>query len=138
LPSAPADHLAKGELVEGKEKMFGLVLPTDLKPLWLFATDGLAQGDVEPELVANYVRAHVSGGKISIGASQTLFEDVHVASEPTRPLRIKIERVRGRCQLEVRDATPPPPGSTDGTEADRWRKAGYAPNGAPLDPQHTR
>ena len=136
--AGPADHLAAGELVEGTDKILGLVLPRELKPSWVFEKAGLAQGDVEPELVANYVRAHVVGGKISIGATMTLFEDVRLPADPAHPLRIKIERLRGRCTLEVRDATPPPPGDNEGTDADRWRKLGLAPNGQPLDPMHTR
>ncbi len=132
--AAPADHLAKGELVAGKEKAFALVLPRDLKLAWSFPDVALARGDVEPELVANYVRARVGGGTVTIGASQTLFEGVRVAAEPGKDLRIKVEKVHGLCHLEIRDITPPPADPDPGDDVARWRKAGFAPNGKPLDP----
>ena len=129
------DHLAKGELVEGKDAILGLVLPRDMRVQWNFGNQGLAIGDVEPEQVANYVRARVSGGKLSVGASQTLFEDVH-AGKDERALRIKIERAKGKCLLEVRDMSPgpAPPGPPAETDAERWRRAGFDPTGKPLDP----
>ena len=138
-PAAPVDHLANGELAEGKDSIFGLRMPHVMELQWKFPTEGLAVGDVEPELVANYVRARVSGGKLSVGASQTLFEDVHVGTD-TRPLRIKIERIRGRCQVEVRDLSPPPPlpGPVPTNDVERWRQAGYGPDGTPLDPLHMK
>jgi hypothetical protein len=134
-PAKPADHLAKGELVEGKDTLLGLLLPRDMKRQFFFGNEGAAIGEVEPELVANYVRAHVSGGKLSVGASQTLFEDVHVGTD-ARPLRIKIERVRGLCFLEIWDMTPPPPppGPSAQTDTERWRQAGFGPDGKPIDP----
>lgn len=136
---APADHLAKGELVESKEKLFALALPRDLKPAYAFPDVAVARGEVEPELVANYVRARVSGGKVTIGASQTVFDNVRVTgAAPPRDLRIKIEKVRGVCQMELRDVTPLPPEPDPGNDADRWKKAGFAPNGKPLDPMHMK
>ncbi len=141
VPTAPkpVDHLAAGELVEGKEKILGLAVPREMKQQYFFGNEGLAVGEVEPELVANFVRARVSGGKLTVGASQTLFESVHVGAD-MRPLRIKIERAKGKCLLEVRDMTPPPPppGPPAQTDAERWRRAGFDPNGKPIDPSQLK
>jgi hypothetical protein len=135
-PDLPPDHLAPGELIEGTEKIFALPVPRAMKVSWSFKDRGLAEGQVEPERVANFVRARVHEGKISVGASSTVFEDVRHTAEPLRLLRIRIERVRGKCQLEVLDVTPPQPGPDPGSDEARWRNAGFTPQGKPLDPLH--
>ena len=135
----PADHLAAGELIEGKEVILGLVVPRDMKQQFFFGNEGMAVGEVEPELVANYVRARVSGGRLTVGASQTVFESVHVGAD-ARPLRIKIERAKGKCLLDMRDMTPvpAPSGPPAQTDAERWRRAGFGPDGKPIDPSQLK
>jgi hypothetical protein len=137
--ATPVDHLAPGELAESKVSLFGLRMPYAMRLQFQFDTEALAVGEVEPEQVANYVRARVTGGKLSVGASQTLFEDVHVGTD-ARPLRIKIERLKGLCRLEVRDTTPPPPppGPPPQNDVERWRRAGYNPDGTLIDPMHAK
>ena len=134
--AVPVDHLAEGELVEGKEKIFSLTLPRDLKLVWKFPDRGMARGEIDPERVANYVRARVKDGKITAGASQTMFDGVHTLAEPLRPLRIRIEKAHGYCQMEVTDVTLPPDPDPGADEATRWRRLGLTPNGQPLDPKH--
>jgi hypothetical protein len=137
VPSAtPVDHLAPGELVEGPEKLFALPVPRLMKVSFLFKDRGLAEGRLEPEQVANYVRARVRDGKITTGASNTVFEGVRHPAEPLRLLRVRIERARGQCQLEVLDITPAAPEPDPGSDEARWRKAGFNPGGKPLDPMH--
>ena len=107
-----------------------------MKLEWRFPDRAMARGDVDPERVANYVRARVKDGKVTAGASLTMFDGVHTPSEPFRALGIRIERLHGRCQIEVRDVTPPPDPDPGADEAARWRRLGLAPNGQPLDPKH--
>jgi hypothetical protein len=135
-PPVPVDHLAQGELIEGTEKIFGLPVPRVMKVAWAAHDQGVAEGPIEPERVANYVRARVQDGKINAGAASTVFDGVHHASEPNRLLRIRIEKARGRCKLEVMDITPPPPQPDPGSDEARWRAAGFTPQGTPLDPMH--
>ncbi len=134
-PSSPYDHLGPGELPEGKDKLLGLPLPMEMKVQWAFDKSGLAAGPPEAEQVANFVRARVSGGKLSVGASQTLFDGVHIGADP-RPLRIRIERARGLSTVQVMDLTPGPPAPvvSGESDADRWKRAGYDPHGRPIDP----
>jgi hypothetical protein len=134
--AVPADHLAPGELVEGSEKIFALPVPRAMKVAWSFKDRGLAEGHVEPERVANYVRARVHDGKITAGASSTVFEGVRHSGDPLRVLRIRIERVRGLCQLEVLDVTPPVADPDPGNDEARRRKAGLTPDGKLIDPLH--
>ena len=103
-----------------------------------FRDEVLAHGDATPEAVANYVRARVREGTITVGAMGTTFEHVRVPAEPTRELRIKVSAGRGaRSAIEIRDITPPVV-HDPGNETDRWKQTGLLPNGKLLDPLHTQ
>src|SRR4051812_10196355 len=60
----PVDHLGAGELVEGSERAFGLVLPRDVRVESRIVDLVLADANVAPEAVANYVRARVREGTV--------------------------------------------------------------------------
>jgi hypothetical protein len=135
-PPVPVDRLLANELVEGKDKAFGLVLPKQVTISSQFKDMVVAQGEVQPDAVANYVRARVTDGKAVVGASQTLFEGVKAKSEPSRPLHISVtSQAGGRfTRVVVRDITPPP--DLPGTPAEKLRSMGLAPDGKLLDPKH--
>lgn len=137
----PVDHLAPGELAEGKEKAFGLTLPRDMSiqrqfPNVIHASSKTAR----PEQVANYFRARVQDGTVSAGAAETKFIGVHAKTELTRNLAIE---VRGgapgmaTCEVMVQDITAPvaEPGLT---EEERRRRVGVSADGKKLlDPKNT-
>jgi hypothetical protein len=137
-PPPPVDHLAPGELVEGKDALIGLKVPRDLAVRMTTPARGVAEGAVQPERVSNFVRARVQGGKMSVGATGTVFEGVHARTTPDRPLRVLISTSQGLCRMEVWDMTPPPPAPDPGSDAERWRRAGFSPDGKLLDPAHTQ
>jgi hypothetical protein len=130
--AAPLDQLAKAELVEGREKGFGLVLPRDVRVRNRFPKAVHADGYVSLEAAANFFRARVTGGKVETGAYETRFEKVASKTEPGRVLNILVrtdERVG--CSIVVDDVTPPP--DPPGTPAERMRGAGLSPDGKLLD-----
>lgn len=137
--SAPVDHLAKGELLEGSEKALTVVLPRDLHVDNAFVQVVYASGSASPEDVANYFRARVRDGSVTPGASATLFENVRVPSSPEVLLRIRVQPKQEGIgtSVEIRDVTPPPPMNLPDEES-RWRSAGLKPNGALADPKHTQ
>ena len=144
LPSAsaskpPVDHLAPGELLEGDAKAFGLVLPRGVRVDHAFADVVYASGTVAPDALANNVRARVREGKITAGASSTVFDKVRVPAVPDHDLDIVVRPAEGTpvmgAKIEVRDVTPTKsPPMPD--EAARWNAAGLKPNGQVLDPTH--
>jgi hypothetical protein len=134
-PPKPVDHLAKNELVEGKETALGLVLPRDLKIVSGSRESVVARGDVAPELVANYIRARVGGGSVTLGAAQTRFERVTVLKEPGPELAIRVGASRfARCEIEVTDVTPPP--EVPGDQAAKFKAANIGSDGKPVDKLH--
>ena len=138
---APVDHLAPNEVVEGKEKAFALPLPRHATVTGKFDTSVTVRSPLLPEELANFVRARVKEGNVVAGGAATTFEDVVVPAEPQRRLTIEVRRPvltgDARSEMTVRDTTPPPiePNLTD---EERWKKAGFGPDGKLLDPKHSQ
>ncbi len=135
-PPAPVDRLAPGELPPGEEQVFGLVLPEGMVVQGRFDDTGLAYGAVDADDVANYVRSRVLVERVEIGAARTIFPAVRIVNgDPARSYRIEVLRDGAGTRLIVQDLTPaPPPPKLDGmSDADRWRHAGFSPDGKPLN-----
>jgi hypothetical protein len=134
----PVDRLAPGELVEGTEKAFALVLPRGMRVDSSFMSAVYASGGLKADDVANYVRARVQGGTGTRGVVGTVFDNVTVPSEPSRFLHILVAHAPAGegCRLEVRDITPAPPLPMPTTTTERYRAAGLTPDGKFIDPMH--
>jgi hypothetical protein len=134
----PPDHLAPTEVVEGKERAFGLPLPRDARVAARFAKTVHVQTPLSPEDLVNFVRARVKDGKVTPGTSGTQLFDVTPIGDPQKRLTIDVRLYRGgdgqHSEMIVRDTTAPPiePGLTD---EQRWQKAGLTPSGQILDPK---
>lgn len=135
--AAPVDHLAPGELLEGKEKAFGLPLPRNIEVQHAFVDVVYATDPAPPDALSNYVRARVREGKVTAGATQTVFDRVKVPARPDREVTIYVRPGGGGrgSELEVHDVTPVK-GPDLPDEAARWHAAGLKANGEVLDPQH--
>jgi len=134
----PPDHLAPDEVVEGKERAFGLPLPRVGHVDARFATSVLVSTPLTPEQLVNFVRKRVKDGKDVPGASVTRLEQVVPRDDDKKRLDIEVRPKKSgegmRSEMVVRDATPPPtePGLSD---EERWRRAGLKPDGTLLDPK---
>jgi len=142
-PPIPVDHLAPGELIEGTEKTFGIVLPRQLSLERQFVDVSYASGDPPQSAVATYFSTRVTGGKVTTGDRGAIFEGVHTTAEPARALRIEVATASdgpfaGRgSRVTIRDITAPQlPEQPD--EAARWKAAGLKPDGTLADPQHAK
>jgi hypothetical protein len=134
-PPPPVDRLAPGELVEGTESAYGLVLPRGMKVLSRFEDAVHAKGKMRPEHVANYVRKRVDVARVELGAARTIFPNVRI-KDGNRARRYRIEVVRTSAvetKLELYDVTPPPKVEAK-SQAERLRRAGFNPDGTPLNP----
>src|SRR5262249_55243780 len=126
-PSAIGDHLANGEIPEGREKAFTLALPLHSVIKARFKDSVHVASTHTQEELANFTRARVKDGQTRAGASETRFDNVVVKTDPSRRLTIEIRTSpmlgEFRSQMVVSDVTPP---SSDPnlSETDRWKKAG--------------
>jgi hypothetical protein len=130
------DRLAPGELPPGEEALFGLLLPKGMKVQGQFTETGLAWGPLPAEEVANYVRSRVDVERVEVGAARTIFPAARIKAGPAEhAFRIEVVRESVGTRLIVRDLapTPPPPPAPGLTDAERWRRAGFTPDGKPLD-----
>jgi hypothetical protein len=139
-PSAsavPVDRLAPGELVPGDKKALWIVLPKDMKIDQALLDVVFASGPVDATDLANYVRARVRDGTVSIGATATVFDQVRPVEGPDHTLFIRIFSGPGGrgARMEVRNTTPRPI-PEGGTPEERWKEFGLTPEGKLLDPHH--
>jgi hypothetical protein len=137
----PLDHLGPGEIPPGTETAYGLVLPRGMKVLARFPGVVHASGALSPEDVSNYVRDRVLVSRVELGAVETVFPGVRVkGGEAQKLLRIEVIPLGDRTKLVVTDTSPPAvvPPEEHLTDAERWRRAGYNPDGTLIDPNKLR
>jgi hypothetical protein len=132
---APADHLAPGELIEGVDDAFGLILPRKLRVDGAFAKVVYASGPVAPRSLVPYFRARLQGGDLREGDTAASFEHVRVPAKPERDLAIHVTGTEQTARVEIRDVTLPEiPVLPD--ERARWKRVGVTPEGRLLDRTH--
>ena len=133
----PVDRLAPGELVPGEKRAFAILLPRDLKVDQALPDFVFASGPVGASDLANYVRARVTDGAVTVGATATVFDKVKAVDDPSRLLFIRIVPgpMGNGARMEVRNVTPPPIPNLP-NEAERWKQMGLTPEGKILDPTH--
>jgi hypothetical protein len=113
-----------------------------MKVIAQFPRIGHAVGPLAPEDVANYVRDRVTAGRVELGAVGTTFPNVTIKDgDPDKRFRIEVIPLGDRTKLVVEDVSTPPvrvPVDPTLTPAERWRRAGYNPDGTPLNPNELR
>jgi len=133
----PVDRALPGELAEGTDRAFGLLLPRVMKVRGSFDDVVFASGDVPVDQVANYVRQRVTADKVETGAAKTLFSRATVKGQPGLLIAIEVLSRSGLTEIHVRNVTPKPTKEGQDTE-ERWRDLGFKPDGTPVDPEHLR
>jgi len=131
----PLDHLAPDELAPGKLEVYGFPVPRGMEIETRLGDRAYVRGRVSPEALANYVREHVSVSHVEIGAARTVFPMAHIKNGPSdRYYTLEVFADGPSTRLVIKDTTPPPPPPPGLTDAERWRAAGFTPDGHPLDP----
>lgn len=132
------DRLAPGELAEGT-LAFGVPLPRGMRVRsqgyqWIMAV-----GDLKFDLVANYMRDHVTADRIETGPAKTVFTGVTTTEgDQVRKLRIEVADAGSglRTRIDLYDETPvePPAEYKELSERERYERVGLTPDGKPIDP----
>lgn len=135
----PPDRLAPDEVVEGKERAFGLPLPRMVHVKARFPKTVHVVSPLTPEQLTNFVRARVKDGSVMAGAGKTTLTNVTPLADANRMLTIAVRSLHlgdgTQSEMLVEDSTPPPlePGLSN---EERWEKAGLTPSGKIKDPKH--
>jgi hypothetical protein len=133
VASVVIDSVDEKELAEGTRAAFGLKLPRDVKVTASFRDAVFAAGVMPLDSITNYVRDRVQAERVDTAPKKTVFQHAKVKSDPARRVRVEVwVSAPGKIQMVVRDETQkePEPGLT---QEERWRRAGMAPGGKPLD-----
>jgi len=137
LASAPpADHLGQDELLEGKERAFGIALPRDLVVERRYPDTVYASGPMTVRALVLYFAPRLQGGSLRESATVATFERVGAPGlPPDTELTLHLALAVGKTTLTISSTTyPPAPVLPD--EESRWRQTGLTPNGKILDPTH--
>lgn len=136
-PSAriPVDRTLPGELAEGTEKAFGLILPRQVQVTARFDDLVIAATDVPPSSVAIYMRDRIRADKTEASPSGITFSRATIKAEPGITYTIQVLSHAGKTEITVRNTTTPKV-KAGLTPEERWRELGYRPDGTPLDPTH--
>jgi hypothetical protein len=131
----PVDHLSPGELAAGKQAVFGFALPEGLRLIGVFPGVAEASGPLTMEDVSNYIRAHVDQQRVELGAVGAVFPAVHInGGDPARLFRFQLSMVGNDTHLSILDVTPKPPQPVEHiSNEEAWRRAGFKPDGTPID-----
>lgn len=133
----PADRLAPGEAPPGTDKAWDLLLPRGSRIEGNFPGEIDALVALPSEDVANYLRGQaVEPVETVVGPNGTMFPSLHVkGAEPGHHLRVTVSDEGAQTRIAVaRIVETPPPPKEPNDEA--MKKAGLAPNGDLLDPDH--
>jgi len=130
----PVDHVAADELLESTTLAFGLPLPRGFITQTKLSSSLIGEVTAPPEYVANYVRARVGDGKITMGSTSTTFSHVRPRAAPNRTLDVRVEKVKNGSRLEIVEVVVIAPELLPKTQPEALKKAGLGPNGRP-DPQ---
>jgi hypothetical protein len=134
-PIVPADHLAPGELLEGTDKAFDVILPRGLRVDGAFVDEVLTSGALAVHPLVEYFRTHVQNGDLREGATTATFDHVTAPGKPDRLLSVHIGKAGDGAHVEIRDTTPPK-GPLLPDENARWKQVGLTPSGRLVDPTH--
>jgi hypothetical protein len=132
----PADHLGPNELLEGTDRVFGVLLPRGLAVEKRFPDFVDATGPMTVHALVMYLRPRLQGGSLRESETVATFERVTTAAlPPYTDLSIHLAVTLNGTRVEM-SSTTHPLAPTLPDEAARWRQVGLTPNGKILDPTH--
>lgn len=130
----PIDHLAPDELAPSKSEVYGFAVPLGMAVESRLADRAYVSGRVSREALASYVRDQVVVSHVEVAPTEMVFRMARIkAGAPNRFFNFRVLPDGPRTRLVIEDVTPPPPPLPGLSDAERWRAAGYTPDGRPLD-----
>lgn len=126
------DRLLPGELAQSNLLVFGFPIPQGMTIERRYADSVHLIGSIPASALASYVRAHAATGPVELVGQRKVFNKVRIrGGDSSRLYNIEIDDSGANRYLIVSDVTPPPlePGLSD---EERWKRAGYLPDGTPI------
>ena len=129
---APLDRLAPRELSKSGLLVFGFPIPPGMSITQRYPDSVHLQGQLPTSNLKEYVEAHILAGPSEVDAHRRLYTNARIrGGDSSRVYSVEIDELRGERALIISDVTPKPlePGLSN---EERWRRAGYMPDGTPI------
>jgi len=131
-PRQAVDRLLPDELGQSKLLVFGFPIPQGMNVERRYADSVHLVGPVSPTALTAYIRAHAATGPAELIGNRKIFSKIRIrGGDPSRLYNIEIDDSGAARRLIVTDVTPLPmePGLS---VEERWKRAGYNPDGTPI------
>jgi len=132
IARAPLDRLLPSELSQSNLLVFGFPIPQGMSIIHRYPDSVHLQGQMPTSTLKEYVEAHIVAGPSEVDTHRRTYNNARIrGGDPSRLYSIEIDELRGERALIISDITPKPvePGLSN---EERWRRAGYLPDGTPI------
>lgn len=132
IARAPLDRLLPSELGKSGLLVFGFPVPPGMSITQRYPDSVHLQGQLPVANLKEYVEAHIVAGPSEVDTHRRTYNKARIrGGDSSRIYSIEIDELRGERALIISDVTPKPvePGLSN---EERWRRAGYMPDGTPI------
>jgi hypothetical protein len=92
----------------------------------------ILRGQLAAATLKEFVEAHIVGEPSTIDGHKRTYNRARIrGGDPARLYSIEIDEIPGERQLIISDTTPRAP-TPQLSDEERWRRAGYLPDGTPI------
>ncbi len=130
--STALDRLLPSELGKSSSLVFGFPIPPGMRVTGRYPDSVHLQGDVSTSGLKEYIEAHLATGPSELDGRRRTYRGARIrGGDPSRVYRVELVELRSDRQIIITDVTPKPiePGLSN---EERWRRAGFLPDGTPI------
>ncbi len=126
------DRLLPSELSHSGALVFGFPIPQDMQVTRRYADSIILRGQLSSAALRKHVETHIVAGPSEVDGHRRIYLRARIrGGDPSRLYSLEIDEVPGERQLIISDTTPKPP-TPQLSDEERWRRAGYLPDGTPI------
>lgn len=133
----PLDHLSPSEIAKSDVMIYGVTVPQGMQLRRRFPDGVLLTGETPVAELASQIEASIYSGPKEVDRRRRIYRNVTIkGGDSKRIFTITIDDLGSQRQVSITDVTPTPtePGLSD---EERWRRAGYLPDGTPISSAQT-
>lgn len=128
----PLDRLLPSELGQSSSLVFGFPIPPGMRVTRRYPDSVHLQGPIATTALKEYIETHIVVGPSELDGHRRTYRQARIrGGDASRIYQIELDDLRGAREIIITDATPKPiqPGLSDD---ERWRRAGFLPDGSPI------
>jgi hypothetical protein len=128
----PLDRLLPSELGQSGALVFGFPIPPGMRVTRRYPDSVYLQGPGSATTLKEYIEGHVVAGPSEVDGHRRTYSGTRIrGGDASRVYRIELDDLRGSRQIIITDTTPKSvePGLSN---EERWKRAGFLPDGTPI------